>query len=80
MLHAIDTYGADLVLNMDETPVTLLDAPVTAVVATGSGQAAKVWMPVNTGTKITTFPSITAVLLARSYLYVPSSKARQNVR
>jgi hypothetical protein len=39
---AIERYGAAMVFNMDETPVSLLDAPVTAVVATGSKQAAKV--------------------------------------
>ena len=42
---AIASYGANvnmaMVFNMDENPVTLLDAPVTAVVDTNSNQAAK---------------------------------------
>jgi hypothetical protein len=57
---AIHEYGAGMVLNMDETPVTLLDAPVTAVVTTGTKEAAKIMTPVNVGTKITTIPTITA--------------------
>jgi hypothetical protein len=57
---AIDQFGSGRVLNMDENPVSLLDVPVTAVVATGSGSAAKVLTTANVGTKITTFPTITA--------------------
>jgi hypothetical protein len=57
---AIERCGAAMVLNMDETSVQLLDAPVTAVVATASKQAAKISTPVNVGTKITTFPTVTA--------------------
>ena len=57
---AIDRYGPALVLNMDETPVPLLDAPITAVVATASKKAAKIHTPINVGTKVTTFPTISA--------------------
>lgn len=57
---AIFACGPALVLNMDETPVSLLDAPVTAVVATGSNAAAAVETSANIGTKITTFPTISA--------------------
>jgi hypothetical protein len=58
--EAVDRYGPSMVFNMDETPVTLLDAPVTAVVATGSKQAANITTPANHLLKITTFPTITA--------------------
>jgi hypothetical protein len=57
---AIDRYGADSVFNMDETPVTLLDVPTTAVVTTGSKQAARISTPANVGTKITTLATISA--------------------
>jgi hypothetical protein len=57
---AIASYGAKMVFNMDETPVTLLDVPTTAVVSTGSKQPATVSTSANTGTKITTMPTITA--------------------
>jgi hypothetical protein len=58
---AVEEYGASLVLNMDETPVMLLDVPVTAVVSTGCGQAAQVHSTAGSlGSKITTFPTISA--------------------
>jgi hypothetical protein len=57
---AIERCGAAMVFNMDETPVSLLDAPVTAVVATGSKQAAKVATSAKVPTHFTTFPTITA--------------------
>ena len=57
---AIESCGAAMVLNMDETPVSLLDAPVTAVVTTGSKQAAHIHTTANVGTKLTTFPTISA--------------------
>jgi len=57
---AIERYGAAMVFNMDETPVSLLDVPVTAVVATGSKQAAKVPTSAKVPTHFTTFPTITA--------------------
>lgn len=57
---AIDKYGAARVLNMDETPVSLLDVPVTGVVATGSKQAAHIHSTANVSLKFTTFPTISA--------------------
>jgi hypothetical protein len=57
---AIERCGAAMVLNMDETPVSLLDVPITAVVATGSKQAAKVRTPAKVPTNLTTFPTISA--------------------
>jgi hypothetical protein len=58
---AIHRCGASFVLNMDETPVQLLDVPVTAVVSTGSGQAATVTSTAGSlGSKITTMPTISA--------------------
>ena len=57
---AIERCGAAMVFNMDETPVSLLDAPVTAVVPTGSKQAAQIRSTANVGTKLTTFPTISA--------------------
>ena len=58
---AIHRCGTSLVLNMDETPVQLLDVPVTAVVSTGSGQAATVTSTAGSlGSKITTMPTISA--------------------
>lgn len=57
---AIERYGAGMVFNMDEHPVSLLDAPVTAVVPTGTKQAAQILTTANVGTKITTFPTISA--------------------
>jgi hypothetical protein len=57
---AIARCGPARVFNMDETPVSLLDVPITAVVQTGSKEPAKISTPANTGTKITTFPTISA--------------------
>jgi hypothetical protein len=57
---ALARYGAGSVFNMDETPISLLDTPVTAVVSTGNKEAAKIHTGVNVGTKITTFPTISA--------------------
>jgi hypothetical protein len=57
---AIERCGAAMVFNMDETPVSLLDVPVTAVVATGSKQAAKVATSAKVPTHFTTFPTISA--------------------
>jgi len=42
-------------LNMDETPVLMCDAPVTAVVATDSKQAARISTTANHRLSITTF-------------------------
>lgn len=57
---AIDEYGPDLVMNMDETPVQLCEQPTTGIVSTGSKQPAKV--PTTQGLKnyLTTCPTITA--------------------
>src|SRR5689334_23858347 len=38
--NAVLEYGAPRVLNMDETPTQLCDAPISAVTATASKQAA----------------------------------------
>jgi len=54
---AIDRYGSHIVFNMDETPVSLLDVLVTAVVSTGIKRAAVIE---TVGTRITTFPTISA--------------------
>lgn len=59
--ECIDTFGAGRVLNMDETPVVLLDVSVTAVVSTGRKEAAKIHTSVNVGRKITTFTTVSAV-------------------
>jgi transposase len=57
---AIERCGAALVFNMDETPASLLDPPVTAVVARGSKQAAKIATTAKVPTRFTTFPTISA--------------------
>ena len=57
---AVLAYGERMVFNMDETPVSLLDVPTTGIVRTGSKLAARLTTTENTGTKITTFPCITA--------------------
>jgi hypothetical protein len=58
--EAVTRYGARMVLNMDETPVSLLDVPITAITATASKQPATVSTSVNTGTKMTIMPTISA--------------------
>lgn len=57
---AIDAYGANMVLNMDETPALMCDVPVTAIVRTGSNEAAKITTSANPRLNITTFPCISA--------------------
>jgi hypothetical protein len=39
---AIQRYGDDMVLNMDETPVQMTDAHTTGITRTGSGQSAPI--------------------------------------
>ena len=57
---AMHAYGPHLVLNMDETPSLMCDAPVTAVVRTASKEAAKITTASNPRLNITTFPCISA--------------------
>lgn len=58
---ALLQYSPSLVLNMDETPIKLIDAPVTGVVATGSKEAATMETSAGAmGTKITCLPCISA--------------------
>ena len=57
---AIDRCGTTMVFNMDESPASLLDPPVTAVVAKGSKQAAKVRTPAKVPTRYTTFATLSA--------------------
>lgn len=57
---AVLQYGERLVLNMDETPVQLCDAPTTAVVATGSKQAARIQTDFLQKNTLTTFPCVSA--------------------
>lgn len=57
---AIDSYGAHRVLNMDETPTSMCDAPVTGVVRTGSNGTARITTDFLTRHNITTFPCIAA--------------------
>jgi hypothetical protein len=52
--------GPAFVLNMDETPVSMVDAPVTAVVATGSAIAGKIHTTGNPRLNVTTFSCISA--------------------
>jgi hypothetical protein len=54
-------YSPSLVLNMDETPIKMIDAPVTGVVPTGSKEAAKMETSAGSmGTKVTSMPCISA--------------------
>ena len=57
---AVDEFGAARVLNMDETPTQMCDAPVTAVVATGVKEPARIKTEFLTRHNITTFPCIAA--------------------
>ena len=57
---AVEEYGERLVLNMDETPTAMCDAPVTAVVATASNAPARIKTAFLTRHNITTFPCIAA--------------------
>jgi hypothetical protein len=58
---AILEYGARLVLNMDETAISKIDAPTTAVVAKNSGKAAIIPTHIGSlGQQITTMPCISA--------------------
>lgn len=58
--NAVLEYGAHRVLNMDETPIALCDAPVSAVTATGSKNAAPIKTDFLTNHNLTTFPCIAA--------------------
>jgi hypothetical protein len=49
-----------MVLNMDETPVQLCDAPTTAVVSTGSKEAARIQTDFLQKNTLTTFPCVSA--------------------
>jgi len=57
---AIDTHGAHNVLNMDETPVSKCEHPITGVVATGSGRAAHCTTDAGNRLNVTHFPTISA--------------------
>jgi len=57
---AIDTYGAHNMLNMDETPVSKCEHPITGVVATGSGHAAQCRTDAGNRLNVTHFPTISA--------------------
>lgn len=57
---AIDTHGTRNVLNMDETPVSKCDHPITGVVRTGSGRAAECRSNAGNRLNITHFPCISA--------------------
>ncbi|MDR3547045.1 MAG: transposase, partial [Candidatus Pacebacteria bacterium] len=58
---AVLQYGARLVLNMDETAISKIDPPTTAVVAKNSGHAALVHTSIGSlGQQITTMPCISA--------------------
>jgi hypothetical protein len=57
---AIEEFGAARVLNMDETPTSMCDMPVTAVVATGLKEPARIKTSFLTKHNITTFPCIAA--------------------
>jgi hypothetical protein len=57
---ALLEYGAHRVLNMDETPTALCDAPISAVTATGSRHAAPIKTDFLTNHNLTTFPCIAA--------------------
>jgi len=57
---AIEEYGAARVLNMDETPTSVVDMPVTAVVRTGSKQPARIKTEFLNKYNVTTFPCIAA--------------------
>lgn len=58
---AIMRHGARMVLNMDETAISKVDPPTTAVVAKNSGQAAIIGTHVGSlGQQITTMPCISA--------------------
>ena len=58
--EAIDKYGKDCVVNMDETPVPKCDHPITGVVATANGHAAHVHTTSGNRLNVTHFPTITA--------------------
>jgi hypothetical protein len=59
--NAIMQYGAALVLNMDESGISKVDLPTTAVVAKGSGEAAKLGTSIaSPDQQITTMPCISA--------------------
>jgi hypothetical protein len=59
--EAILEFGPALVLNMDETAISKIDPPTTAVVAKGSGQAARIATSIGAlGQQITTMPCISA--------------------
>lgn len=58
---AIIDYGANLVFNMDETPIKICDASITGVVATGSKTGAVISTPPNSrGDQFTSLPCIAA--------------------
>ena len=57
---AVLRYGERMVLNMDETPVQLCDAPTTAVVSTGSKEAARIQTDFLQKNTLTTFPCVSA--------------------
>jgi DDE superfamily endonuclease len=57
---AIVNFGASRVMNMDETPAQLVEAPRTALRPTGSKECAKITTQANERLNITTFPTITA--------------------
>ncbi len=58
---ALEVYGAERVFNMDETPISKIDPPTTAVIAKGSGHAAHVNTHISSpGQQITTLPCISA--------------------
>jgi hypothetical protein len=58
--EAVDKYGEKLVLNMDETPVSLCDPPRMGLVRTGSNQPALVNTTYMQASFLTVFPTITA--------------------
>lgn len=57
---AIDEYGANRVLNMDETPVPKNDHPISGVVRTGSDGGARATSSAANKLNITHFPTVTA--------------------
>jgi hypothetical protein len=58
--EAVETYGARHVLNMDETPVGKCEHPVTGIVRTGSGLAARCTSTAGNRLNVTHFPTISA--------------------
>jgi hypothetical protein len=83
--QACEEYGEDPVLNMDETPVALCDAPGprTGIVRTGSNRPALIHTTYLQASFLTVFPTITASgkkLPLGSILKGKTSKCLEKIR